>query len=44
MLTNKPGRRETQVRKNAIREGERAVLCAEPQRGSGIGGNTQNSH
>lgn len=44
MLANKPGRRETQVRKNVIREGERAALCAKLQRGSGRGGNTQNSH
>ena len=43
MLTDKPGRRETQVRKDVIKGGGGAVLCAELQSGSEPGGSTQNS-
>ena len=44
MLTDKPGRRETQVRKDVIKGGGGgAGLCAELQSGSEPGGSTQNS-
>lgn len=45
MLTDKPQRRETQVRKDVIKGWRgRATLCAELQSGSGTGGSTQYSH